>query len=363
MHIFKKLFVVDRNFKMKEGILYRKLDSKIQCVACIRKCVLGEGQIGFCGVRKNVNNKLMLLVHSLPNAINVDPIEKKPLYHFLPGCLSLSIGTQGCNFACKFCQNYDLSQRKEIIGVKLTPSQSVKMALDYGCQSISYTYNEPTIFIEYAYDVGKLARKKGLANTFVTNGYQTEEAIELMKKFLDAATVDFKGNGNPQFYLKYMSVPKEEEIYQTLLMMKEAKFHIEITDLVVPKIGDNLDDARKLVRWIVENLGENTPVHFLRFFPYYLLNNLPSTPIEILEKHAEIAKEEGLKFVYIGNVPGHPLENTYCPSCGKIVIGRYGIRVTYWYLDDNFRCKNCKHKLPIIGENLKKRKQIREWKS
>jgi len=353
---------------MKEATLYKKLDGKIQCVACRRRCMLEEGQIGFCGVRKNVRGKLRLLVYSLPNAVSIDPIEKKPLFHFLPGSLALSIGTQGCNFACQFCQNYDLSQRREIIGVKLTPRQAVRMALDYGCKSVSYTYNEPTIFIEYAYDVGKLVRKKGLANTFVTNGYQTEEAIELMKEFLDAATVDFKGNGNPQFYLKYMSVPKEEEIYQTLLMMKEAGFHIEITDLVVPKIGDNLEDARKLVRWIVENLGEDTPVHFLRFFPHYLLNYLPPTPIETLEKHVEIAKEEGLKFVYIGNVPGHPLENTYCPSCGKAVIERYGIEIVGWHLDDNFRCKYCKHQLPIKGEefmrkkleNLKKESQNRE---
>jgi len=337
---------------MKEAVLYKKLNGKVQCLACIRKCVLNESQIGFCGVRKNVKGKLMLLVHSLPNAVNVDPIEKKPLFHFLPGSLALSIGTQGCNFACQFCQNYDLSQRREIIGTKFTPSQAVRMALDYGCKSISYTYNEPTIFIEYAYDVGKLARKKGLANTFVTNGYESEEAIELMKKFLDAATVDFKANGNLNFYLKYMSVSKEEEIYQTLLLMKEAGFHIEITDLIIPKIGDNLEDARKLVKWIIENLGEETPIHFLRFFPSYLLNNLPPTPIETLEKHAKIAKEEGLKFVYIGNVPGHPLENTYCPSCGKAVIERYGIEVVGWHLDENFRCNYCKTKIPIKGENF-----------
>jgi pyruvate formate lyase activating enzyme len=337
---------------MKEAILYKKLNEKVQCTACRRKCVLEEGRIGFCGVRKNVKGKLRVLVHSLPNAVNVDPIEKKPLFHFLPGSLALSIGTQGCNFACQFCQNYDLSQRREIIGTKLTPSQAVRMALDYGCKSISYTYNEPTIFIEYAHDVGKLARKKGLANTFVTNGYESEEAIELMKNFLDAATVDFKANGNPNFYLKYMSVPKEEEIYQTLLLMKEAGFHIEITDLIIPRIGDNLEDARKLVKWIIENLGEETPIHFLRFFPSYLLNNLPPTPIETLEKHAKIAKEEGLKFVYIGNVPGHPLENTYCPSCGKAVIERYGIEVVGWHLDENFRCNYCKTKIPIKGENF-----------
>ncbi|MGC8977685.1 MAG: AmmeMemoRadiSam system radical SAM enzyme, partial [Candidatus Ratteibacteria bacterium] len=175
-------------------------------------------------------------------------------------------------------------------------------------------------------------------------------AIELMKKFLDAATVDFKANGNAEFYLKYMSVPKEEEIFQTLLLMKEAKFHIEITDLIIPKIGDNLEDARKLVRWIVENLGENTPIHFLRFFPHYLLRNLPPTPIETLEEHAKIAKEEGLKFVYIGNVPGHELENTYCPSCGKVVVRRYGIETLEINIDEQGRCKYCKAKLPFVME-------------
>jgi pyruvate formate lyase activating enzyme len=354
---------------MREAILYKKLNGNVQCLACIRRCVLNESKIGFCGVRKNVNGKLMLLVHSLPNAINIDPIEKKPLFHFLPGSLAFSIGTQGCNFACQFCQNYDLSQRREIIGTKLTPQQAVKMALDYGCKAISYTYNEPTIFIEYAYDIGKLAREKGLANTFVTNGYETEESIELMKKFIDAVTVDFKANGNPQFYLKYMAVPKEEEIYKSLLMMKEAGFHIEITDLVIPKLGDNLEDAKKLVRWILENLGEETPIHFLRFFPYYKMDYLPPTPIETLEMHAKIAKEEGLKFVYIGNVPGHPLENTYCPSCGNVVIERYSIEVIGFHLDESFRCNYCKYRLPIKGreflkqklENLKKKSQNMEW--
>jgi len=334
---------------MKEAQLYKKLNDKVQCLACRRKCILENNQIGFCGVRKNIKGKLYLLVHSLPNAINIDPIEKKPLFHFYPSSLALSIGTQGCNFACQFCQNYDLSQRREIIGTKILPNDLVKMALDYGAKSISYTYNEPTIFIEFAYDVGKVARKKNLKNTFVTNGYQTEESVNLMKKFIDAVTVDFKGNGNPDFYLKYMSVPKEEEIYETLKLMKEAKFHIEITDLIIPKIGDNLEDCKKLCRWILENLGEETPIHFLRFFPNYLLNYLPPTPIEILEKHAEIAKKEGLKFVYIGNVPGHKLENTYCPYCGKEVIKRYGIEVLEINLDKN-KCKYCGKRLPIIVE-------------
>ncbi|MCX8190871.1 MAG: AmmeMemoRadiSam system radical SAM enzyme [Candidatus Aenigmarchaeota archaeon] len=333
---------------MKSVMLFKSLiDDKIQCLACRRKCLLEKGQVGFCGVRKNVNGRLKLLVYSLPSAVNIDPIEKKPLFHFYPGSLALSIGTSGCNFACKFCQNYDLSQRIEIEGERLSPSALVKIGMKYNVKVFSYTYNEPTIFIEFAYEIGRLARKKGMKNTFVTNGYQTEEAIELMKKFIDAVTVDFKANGDPKFYLKNMGVPKGEEIYQNLKMMKEAGFFIEITDLVIPKLGDDLENCKKLCRWILENLGENVPIHFLRFFPHYLFTDLDPTPIETLEKHAKIAREEGLKFVYIGNVPGHELENTYCPYCGEVVIKRFGINVLRIDLDGR-SCKYCGKDLPIV---------------
>lgn len=332
---------------MKEAFLQKKLgNERIMCTACNRYCKLRPNQTGFCGVRKNVKGKLMLLVHGFPAAIHVDPIEKKPLFHFYPGTRFLSIGTTGCNFACFFCQNWDLSQRREIIGTKLTPKQAVRIALDYGCKGISYTYNEPTIFFEYAYDTGKLARKHGLVNMFVTNGYESEEAIKMVGDFLDAAAVDLKGNANPEFYKKYILIPSEERIFETLLRLKDAKLHIEITDLVVPKIGDKLEDVKKLARWIADNLGPETPLHFLRFFPHHKLSHLPPTPVEVLEKHWKVAKEVGLKYVYLGNVPGHKFENTYCPNCNTVVLQRFGVNLINNNLDGD-ECKNCGEKVDV----------------
>ena len=335
---------------MKEAFLYKKFDGKnVMCTACRRYCRLSDGQTGFCGVRKNINGKLQLLVYGLAAAVHIDPIEKKPLFHYYPGSRMLSIGTTGCDFACAFCQNWDLSHRRKIEGVKLSPENAVNTALKYECEGIAYTYNEPTIFIEYAHDIGVLARKHGLKNVFVTNGYETPEAVEILKKFLDAATVDFKGNGDPEFYRKYTLTPKPEEIFETILLLKEKNIHIEITDLVVPKIGDKVEFVRKLTKWIYENLGPDTPFHLLRFFPYYKLSYLPPTPLKTLEKHAKIAKEEGLKYVYIGNVPGHELENTYCPVCGKPVIKRMGTEIVEWHLDENNRCEYCGAEIPIKG--------------
>ncbi len=246
----------------------------------------------------------------------MDPIEKKPLYHFNPGSMVLSFSTYGCSWACQYCQNFDISQRRILEGFEVTPEKIVELAETYGTQGITYTYNEPSIFAEFAYDVGVLARKRGgLFNTFVTNGYMTDEAVDYISKFLDAATVDFKGgNAEPKFLRRFSLVPDPPEpIFQTLLDMKRKGIFIEITDLVVPEIGDNLEHARKLVRWVVDNLGPETPMHFLRFHPDYRVDYLPPTPTETLERHAQVAKEEGLRYVYIGNVPGHRLENTYCP--------------------------------------------------
>ena len=333
----------------KEARLYKKLKNEVICTACYRYCRLKEGQIGFCGVRKNIGGKLKLLVYGLADAVHVDPIEKKPLFHYYPGSKIFSIGTTGCDFACSFCQNWDLSHRRVIEGVRLMPEEAVNRAMKYECEGIAYTYNEPTIFLEYAHDTGVIARKNGLKNIFVSNGYMTPEAVDYIKDFLDAITVDFKGNANVKFYRKQILVHNPEKIFDTLLLLKEAKIHIEITDLIVPKIGDNLEDARKLVKWIHDNLGPETPIHFLRFFPYYKLSYLEPTPIKTLEKHAKVAREEGMEYVYIGNVPGHELENTYCPTCGKPVIKRIGTQIVEWHLDEHNRCEYCGAKVAIEG--------------
>jgi len=336
---------------MKEAVLYERLqNNRVRCTACARYCNIPENMIGLCGIRKNIEGKLYLLVYGKIIASHIDPIEKKPLVHFHPGSKVLSIATTGCNWLCQYCQNFDISQRRKVEGIDVTPEEVVEMALKTKSEGITYTYNEPTIFIEFARDVGVVARKHGLFNTFVSNGYLTPESIKMLTEFLDAITVDFKGNAEKNFMQKYIIVPGPEPIFESLLELKKTNIHIEITDLVVPQIGDNLEAARELAKWIYDNLGPDTPLHFLRFHPDYKLQNLPWTPVETLEKHWKVAKEVGLRYVYIGNVPGHPLENTYCPECNNVVIERFGFDITGWHLDEENKCKFCGYKLPIVGK-------------
>lgn len=336
----------------KPARLFEKLgNGVVMCKACPRYCRLNPGQVGFCGIRENIDGVLYLLVYGKIVAANVDPIEKKPVMHFAPGARVLSIATTGCNWACRYCQNYEISQRRRVDGVDVSPETVVAMAKRYRSDGIAYTYNEPTIFMEFAHDVGVLARHDGLINVFVTNGYWAPESVNEAKDFLDAATIDFKGNGDPAFLRKFASVPSPEPIFQTLIELRDkTRVHIEITDLVVPEIGDDLNQARKLVRWIHDNLGPDIPVHFLRFHPDYMMLDLPPTPIKILEKHHEVAKEEGMRYVYLGNVPGHPYENTICPECGAVVIERYGFDILGWNLDEKNRCKFCGYPIAIYGK-------------
>lgn len=334
---------------------YMKLpDGRFRCTACARGCVLREGQIGFCGVRSVVSGRPVLLNYGVFDAVHVDPIEKKPLVHFNPGSSVLSVGTTGCSWACTFCQNYDLSQRKKVEGRYISPDELVQLAVRTGSEGIAFTYNEPTIYMEYVEDVYGKAKDYGLFLTFVTNGYASEEEAKSMAKVLSAATIDFKGNGNRGFLRRFSAVPDPEPIFKTIKELYRAGVHVEITDLVVPKVGDSLDDARELARWIRENLGEDTPLHFLRFHPDYKLDWLPPTPVKTLEEHYKVAKEEGLKYVYLGNVPGHPYEHTYCPRCGRPVIKRFGFDIIEWNLDSEMRCKFCGYRLPIKGKYYEK---------
>ncbi len=334
----------------KEAVLWKPLEErKVICNLCYRKCVIPEGMLGVCYVRKNIGGKLYTLVYGKLTSINIDPIEKKPLFHFNPGSEVLSISTVGCNFKCKFCCNWVISQEKEIMGKTTSPEDLINYALTYGADGISYTYNEPTIFMEYAHDVAKLAKKHGLFNTFVTNGYMTVEAVDYIAPYLDAATVDFKASGDPAFHRKFMAVGDISPVFDTLREMKKKGIFIEITDLIVPKIGDSLEYVKKLARWVVENLGPETPFHLIRFFPSYLMTDYPPTPIETLEEAAKVAMEEGLHYVYIGNAPGHPLESTYCPKCGKPVIKRIGFEILESNLEDN-RCKFCGAKINVKGK-------------
>lgn len=325
----------------------------VKCRLCHRRCLIAPGRYGACGVRRNANGKLFTMVYGLLTAANLDPIEKKPLMHFEPGSAVFSISTVGCNFFCAFCQNWELSQsrlEKGLYGSYREPDELVREAIASGAHGFSYTYNEPTVFYEYLYDVAKLAKKNGLFNTMVTNGYMTPEAVKELKGVLDAATVDFKGGGNPEFYRKFMGVPDPSPIFETLEELKRCGVWIEVTNLVVPEVGDNPEDVEKLARWIAEKLGDETPFHLLRFHPHYKMTDYPATPVSTLERLAEVAKRAGLKHVFIGNVWGHPLEHTYCPGCGYPVIERYGFFVTAWRLTEGNKCPRCGYRVNVRGK-------------
>jgi len=336
---------------LHEAMLYEKLsDGKVKCNLCARRCEIKDGKVGFCLVRRNEKGSLYSLVYAKACSACVDPITKKPLSHFHPGALVMSIATVGCNFRCQFCDNWMISQQKEMEGREFPPEEVVKATQKHGCLGISYTYTEPTIFFEYAYDTARLAKKVGLFNTFVTNGYMTPEAVKTIAPYLDAATVDFKGGGDPSFYKKFSSVPSVEPIYESLKEMKRNDIHIEVTNLMVPKMGDSIDQIRELAEWVHNNLGAETPFHLLRFHPDYRMTTIPATSIETLEKAYAVSRDAGLHYVYIGNVPGHPCENTYCPSCRELLIKRYGFEITRWNLTKNMCCPVCGQQIPIKGE-------------
>jgi pyruvate formate lyase activating enzyme len=334
-----------------QAMLYEKAENqKVKCSLCARRCLITDGGTGFCLVRRNEGGTLYSLVYAKAISAGVDPISKKPLSHFNPGALVMSIATVGCNFRCQFCDNWMISQDKEMKGHNFPPEEVVKTARDNGCLGISYTYTEPTIFFEYAYDTARLAHQVGFFNTFVTNGYMTPQAVKTIAPYLDAATVDFKGAADPEFYKTMSAVPSVEPIFEALKEMKQNDIHIEITNLVVPKIGDSIERVRQLATWIKETLGKDTPFHLLRFHPDYQFTATPATSTETLEKTYMTAKEAGLNYVYVGNVPGHPCENTYCPNCNELLIKRYSFEITKWNLTKDMRCPVCGHEIPIKGK-------------
>ncbi len=339
---------------LKDAFLWEAAGSKVRCNACSRRCLIPEGGHGFCYVRKNISGKLFLANYGVLDAIQIDPIEKKPFNHFIPGTTVLGVGTSSCNFGCLFCQNHNISKEKDIEGTYVGPEELVDMAVRNGADGIAFTYNEPTIFIEYALDVAKIAHKAGLYTVFVSNGYMTKEAVELMKGSIDAVVVDFKGNGERVFANKYMALYSPEPIKEALIALKNSGIHVEITDLVIPEVGDDENACAELCSWIASNLGNDIPVHFTRFHPDYKMDYLSSTPLSTLEKHYEIAKKAGLKYVYIGNVPGNPRESTFCPSCGRMVIERLGFDILDNRLSKENECPYCGEKIKITGRTPKR---------
>ncbi|MCG2719293.1 MAG: AmmeMemoRadiSam system radical SAM enzyme [Nanoarchaeota archaeon] len=320
---------------MHEAKCYVQLKNKnVQCKLCPNFCLIKENELGKCSVRKNVQGKLYSLVYNNPIATAVDPIEKKPLYHFLPSSKVYSLGTIGCNFKCQFCQNWQLSRSKEIAIRTLTPEEVIKQILKNKCKSIAYTYNDPIVFLEYVIDIAKLAKKKDIKNVFVSNGYINKEPLEELCKYIDAASIDIKGF-TEKFY-KEFCYGKLKPILEALKIMKKKGVWIEIINLVIPTLNDNLKEIEKMCLWIKENLGEETPLHFSRFFPYYKIVNLPITPENTLLKAKEIAEKVGLKHVYIGNIEGN--QDTLCWKCKKILIHR-----NYYKTENNIKENNCRY--------------------
>ena len=335
---------------MREALLYEKLkNKKVRCNLCPHHCVIEEAKRGICGVKENKEGTLYSLVYGRAVASGVDPIEKKPFFHFFPGSYAFSIATVGCNFSCLFCQNADISQfpkeKKEIIGEFLPPEEIVSYAKRNKCKSISYTYTEPTIFFEYAYETAKIAHQQGIKNNFVTNGFISKEAIKLISPYLDAANVDLKSFGD-DFYKKFCGA-RLQPVLDSLKLMKELGIWVEVTTLIIPTLNDSAEELKSIAEFIL-GLGQETPWHISRFYPHYKMADLPPTPVETLHKAREIGKKVGLNYVYSGNVPGDEGENTFCPDCGKKLIRRYGFQTIKNYIKEG-KCPYCGTKIAGVG--------------
>jgi pyruvate formate lyase activating enzyme len=322
-------------------------DQRIQCQLCPRNCVVADGRRGHCGVRENRQGKYYSLVYGNPCAVHVDPIEKKPFYHLLPGSSSFSIATAGCNLHCKFCQNWEISQTTpdETYNLELPPGRVVASARKAGSRSIAYTYAEPTIFFEYMLETAKVAKREGILNVYHSNGFVNPGPLKDLCRVLDAANIDLKGF--TEEYYSSMSQGSLAPVLKTLKTLKHEGIHLEITNLVIPSKNDDMDTVHQMCAWIKSELGPDTPVHFSRFYPLYKLLSLPPTPVSTLEKCRQIATDAGLEYVYIGNVPGHEGERTYCPRCKKVLIVRHGYYVEEINLNKG-KCKYCGKPIPGI---------------
>jgi pyruvate formate lyase activating enzyme len=326
----------------KEATYYTSTPRGIKCKLCPQNCNIEEGELGDCKTRLSQDGKLYTVVYGNPCAVHVDPIEKKPLYHFLPESLAYSIATAGCNLACLNCQNWTISQKSpyETRNYDLMPAKVVEEAIRYKSQSIAYTYSEPIVFYEYVYDTAKIARLKGIKNVFISAGYIHEQPLRAIAKYLDAANIDLKSLSNDTYEM--LNAGTLEPVLNTLKILKEEGVWLEITNLVVPSWTDDLDMIRKMCDWLYDNGFEYVPVHFSRFHPDFKLTNLPPTPGETLYKAREIATNAGLKYVYIGNLPGSEGQHTICPGCSKVVIKRSGYSIREKQINSG-KCSFCEH--------------------
>jgi pyruvate formate lyase activating enzyme len=332
---------------LKEVMFYRRLEGgRIECGICPRRCEVAPGERGFCGNKENREGKYYLLTYNQVCAAHLDPIEKKPLFHYLPGTVAFSIATAGCNLKCKFCQNWEISQSRpeEIAYQELTSRQAVEVCQRSHVPTIAFTYSEPTVFYSYMYEVAGAARSERIGSVMISNGFMNEEPLRELCTKLTAVKIDLKSFSD-KFYREVCS-GELEAVLATLKRLKEIGTWFEIVNLLIPTLNDDPRELKRMCEWIKTNLGQEVPVHFTRFHPIYQLQNLPPTPLKSLETARGLALEAGLRYAYVGNVFGHPGESTYCPSCKKVVIGRVGHEITENNLNEG-TCKFCRR--PIAG--------------
>ncbi len=339
----------------KKGLIKTKLSpyftsldgGEIQCDLCPKRCRVPKGKRGFCRVRENREGKYYSLVYGNPCAVHLDPIEKKPFFHVLPGSASFSLATAGCNFECKFCQNWEISQAspEDVYSYEIPPEMVVKKAKEAGARSVAYTYVEPTIFYEYMADIALLVKKAGLLNVYHSNGFINPNPLRSLCKMLDAANIDLKGF-TEAFYRELCS-GELTPVLETLKILKQEKVHLEITNLVIPTKNDEMSTVKEMCLWVKKELGPDTPIHFSRFYPLYKLRNLPPTPVSTVEKARAVALSSGLEYVYIGNIPGHEGENTFCPKCKKVIIQRTGYMIGEIHMKGG-KCGYCGKPIPGV---------------
>jgi pyruvate formate lyase activating enzyme len=330
---------------MREAMLYEKLpNSAVRCHVCQWRCVIKPEKFGLCKVRHNSSGVLYTLNYAQPSSVAVDPIEKKPLFHFFPGSSVFSLGTWGCNFHCKHCQNWQISSgtpwESGRTVQELSPEDSIRLTKEYNCGGIAWTYNEPTVWFEYTLDGAKLAKEQGLYTVYVTNGFLTDEALDAIGPYLDGWCVDIKGFTN-SFYLKLAKVSGWRKVLEIAKRAQQKwNMHVEAITNVIPTMNDDDEQLQGIAHWIHDNLGELTPWHVTRFYPHHLMQHLPSTPVATLERAYRIGKEAGLRFVYVGNLPGHVAESTICYSCGNTAVQRVGYHTQVLGLDGS-KCRFC----------------------
>ncbi|HUX55396.1 MAG TPA: AmmeMemoRadiSam system radical SAM enzyme [Bacteroidales bacterium] len=336
---------------MKEALLYQKTNNNnVRCNLCAHRCIINPGKAGICMVRENIDGILYTKVYGRTIAQHIDPVEKKPLYHFYPGSKAYSVATPGCNFHCQFCQNWDISQltHSEILesGQKATPEEIVLNAKQTGCKSIAYTYTEPTIFFEYSYDTARLAHEAGLKNIYVSNGYMTDDMLDIISPYLDAVNIDLKAFREETY--RHLMGARLQPVLDSLKKIKQLGTWIEVTSLIIPGINDDSSEIRDMSNFVASELGADVPWHISRFFPAYKMKDVPATPLKTLQAAKEIGMEAGLNYVYIGNTANISDMNTKCPQCDYVLIERLNFGIIKNNIKE-WHCPNCGTKIAGVG--------------